>query len=41
MYKMNFTEGYNVSTGKVDNHPANNKDGEVHTGNAWLPARDR
>ncbi len=28
-------------TGEVDNHPANNKYGEVITGNAWLPARDR
>ncbi len=28
-------------TGKVDDHPANNKYGEVHTGDAWLPARDR
>ncbi len=28
-------------TGKVHNHPANNKCGEVHTGNAWLPAKDR
>ncbi len=27
-------------TGKVDNHPANNKYGEVHTGDAWLSARD-
>jgi hypothetical protein len=39
--KKNFAEGYNVLTGKVDNHPANNKYGEVHTGDAWLPARDR
>jgi hypothetical protein len=36
-----FAEGYNVLTGEVDNHPANNKYGEVHTGDAWLPARDR
>ncbi len=28
-------------TGEVDNHPSNNKYGEVHTGDAWLPARDR
>ncbi len=28
-------------TGKVDTNPANNKYGEVHTGDAWLPARDR
>jgi hypothetical protein len=41
MSKKNFTEGYNVLTGEVDNHPANNKYGEIHTGDAWLPARDR
>jgi hypothetical protein len=41
MNKKNFSEGYNVLTGKVDNHPANNKYGEVHTGNACFPARDR
>jgi hypothetical protein len=35
--KKNFAEGYNVLTGKVDNHPANSKYGEVHTGDAWLP----
>jgi hypothetical protein len=29
-----------VLTGKVDNHPANNKYGEVNTGDAWLPARN-
>ncbi len=28
-------------TGEVDNHPANNKYGEVHTGDARLPARNR
>ncbi len=28
-------------TGKVDNYPANDKYGEVHTRDAWLPARDR
>jgi hypothetical protein len=38
--EKNFAGGYNVLTGKVDNHPANNKYGEVHTGDAWLPARD-
>jgi hypothetical protein len=27
MNKKNFAEGYNVLTGKVDNHPANNKYG--------------
>jgi hypothetical protein len=41
MNKKNFVEGYNVLTGEVDNHPANNKYGVVHTGDAWLPARDR
>jgi hypothetical protein len=30
-----------VLTGEVDNHPANNKYGEVYTGYAWLPVRDR
>jgi hypothetical protein len=38
---MNFAERYNVLTGEADNHPANIKYGEVHTGDAWLPARDR
>jgi hypothetical protein len=42
MNEKKFAEGYNVLTGKFDNHPANNnKYGEVHTGDAWLPARDR
>jgi hypothetical protein len=41
MNKKNFAEGYNVLTGKVDNHPANTKYGVVHTVDAWLPARDR
>jgi hypothetical protein len=41
MIEKNFAEGYNVLTGKVNNHPANNKYGEVHTGDAWLPAMDR
>jgi hypothetical protein len=41
MNKKNIAEGYNVLTGEVDNHPANNKYGEVHNGDAWLPARDR
>jgi hypothetical protein len=41
MNVKNFAEGYNVLTGKVDNHPANNKYGEVHTGDARLSARDR
>jgi hypothetical protein len=41
MNKKNFAEGYYVLTGKVDNHPANNKYGEVHTGDAWLLAKYR
>jgi hypothetical protein len=41
MNKKNFAEGYNMLTGEVDSHPANNKYGEVHTGDAWLPAWDR
>ncbi len=41
MNEKNFAEGYNVLTGEVNNHPAHNKYGEVHTGDAWLPARDR
>jgi hypothetical protein len=40
MNEKNFAKGYNVLTGKVDNHPANKKYGEEHTGDAWLPARD-
>jgi len=30
-----------VLTRKVNNHPAIDKYGEVHTGDAWLPAWDR
>ncbi len=41
MNKKNSAEGYNVLTGEVYNQPANNKYGEVHTGDAWLPTRDR
>jgi hypothetical protein len=41
MNKKNFAKGYNVLTGEVDNHPANNNFGEVHTGNAWILAKDR
>jgi hypothetical protein len=39
--KRTLQKEYNVLTGEVDNHPANNKYGEVHTGDASLPARDR
>ncbi len=41
MNKKNFAEGYDALTGEGDNHPANSKYGQVHTGDAWLPARDR
>ncbi len=41
MNEKNFAERYNVLTGKVNNHSANNKYGEVHTGDAWLPTRSR
>jgi hypothetical protein len=41
MNEKSFAEGCNVLISEADNHPANNKYGEVHTGNAWLPARDR
>jgi hypothetical protein len=42
MTNTNFAEGYNLLTGDVDNNnPCNQKYGKVHTGDAWLPARDR
>jgi hypothetical protein len=42
MSNTNFKEGYNVLTGDVNNNnPCNQKYDEVHTGDAWLPARDR
>jgi hypothetical protein len=34
MNEKNSAKGYNGLTGKVDNHPANNKYGEVHSGDA-------
>ncbi len=37
-----FAKGYNVLTGEVDmNNPCNSKCGKVHTGDAWLHARNR
>jgi hypothetical protein len=36
-----FPDGYNVLTGQVTNDPANDKYGEIHTGDAWIPSRDR
>jgi hypothetical protein len=42
MKSSNFAEGYNVLTGDVDNNmPCNQKYGEVHTGDGWLPAKAR
>ena len=42
MVDTNFAEGYDVLTGGVDvNNPSNDKYGEVHTGDAWIPTRDR
>ncbi len=42
MSNTNFVEGYNVLTGDVDNNnPCNQKYSEVHTGDVWLPARER
>ena len=42
MMKENFAEGYNIFTGDVDdNHPSNRNYGEIHTGDEWIPARDR
>ncbi len=42
MVDTNFADGYGVLTGDVDaNNPSNDKYREVHTGDAWIPARDR
>jgi hypothetical protein len=42
MTDSNFAKGYDVLTGEVDmNNPCNSKYGKVHTGDAWLPARNR
>jgi hypothetical protein len=42
MKECNIAEGYDLYTGNVDiNHPSNNKYGEIHTGDDWLPVRDR
>jgi hypothetical protein len=42
MKQSNFAEGYNVLTGEVINdHPENKKYSEIHTGDAWRPARNR
>ncbi len=42
MVDTNFADGYDVLTGDVDvNYPSNDKYGEVHTGDAWIPASYR
>jgi hypothetical protein len=42
MVDTNFADGYDVLTGDVDvNNPTNVAYREVHTGDAWIPARDR
>ncbi len=42
MTDTNFAEGYNILIGEVDiNNPCNSNYGEVYTGDAWLPARNR
>jgi hypothetical protein len=42
MVDTNFANGYDILTRDVDvNNPTNDKYGEVHTGDAWIPARDR
>ncbi len=42
MKKENIAAGYNIFTGNVDdNHEANKQYGEIHTGDKWIPARDR
>jgi hypothetical protein len=38
----NFADGYDVLTGDLDvNNPSNDKYGELHIGDACIPARDR
>ncbi len=40
--ESNFAKGYNFLTGDVDMmNPSNQKYGEVHTGEAWLPERNK
>ncbi len=42
MVDTNFADGYDVLTGDGDvNNPTNDTYGEVHTGDAGIPARDR
>jgi hypothetical protein len=42
MQEQNLAPGYDVFTGHVDEkHIDNQRYGEIHTGDSWLPARDR
>jgi hypothetical protein len=42
MVDTNFADGYDVLTGDVDvNNPSNDKYREVHTGDAWILAREK
>ena len=41
MNDQHFPDGYNVLTGEETNGHANDKYGEIHTGDAWQPSRDR
>ena len=42
MQEQNLAPGYDVFTGNVDEkHIDNQRYVEIHTGNSWLPARDR
>jgi hypothetical protein len=42
MRKENFAKDYDIFTGDVDeNHPSSQNYGEIHTGDEWIPARDR
>ncbi len=42
MNQENIADGYYIFTGDVDeNHKSNHNYGEIHTGDEWIPARDR
>ena len=42
MNQENIADGYDIFTGDVDeNHESNRNYGEIHTGDEWIPARDR
>ena len=42
MKKENFAQGYDIFSGDVDiTHSANSVYGEIHTGDEWIPARNK